>query len=312
MFYTLREAAKATGLEPSIILKAIQDGQISGAQDQYGEWQIEDVEIHRLYLFVAQHYCKQKYGPTLRTDPGTTSEAEFAAGTDDSVADVLQHIDGRSEPGADQAKVRTTAQTWDTELRIDNRDKISITASHLGQQNRIIRFAFVTLGCLVALASYYFLGLRLSSEQKVNAPAPIMEREVASTSRDEQHSASETVGKTPAIANPTDHRQDETQTSQAPAQTTALTKRAAGHTAPKKSEERPQAKLAPVPDTRPSTIKGWTVTNVVDGRAVLEGPNGIWQVARGDVVPGLGRVESIVLWGNRWIVGTSKGLITTR
>jgi hypothetical protein len=71
-------------------------------------------------------------------------------------------------------------------------------------------------------------------------------------------------------------------------------------------------KLVPVPETKPITIKGWTVRNVIDGTAVLEGPNGIWKVARGDMVPGLGRVESIVLWGSRWIVATSKGLITTR
>jgi hypothetical protein len=314
MFYTLEEAAKATGLETLIILKAIQDGQISGTQDQYGEWQIEDVELHRLYLFVAQHYCKQKYAPALRTDPRTTSEAEFAAGTHDSDADVRQQIDGRSESGADQVNVPTTAHIWDNELRIDNRDKISITASHLGHQTRIIRLAFVTLGCLAALTSYYLLGRSLSSEQKLNAPAPIMEREVISKSRLEQHSALETVGKTPVIANTTDHWQGETQTSQAPAQATVLTKPAPGtqQTAPKKSGGRAQAKLVPVPETRPSTINGWTVRNVVDGRAVLEGPNGMWKVARGDVVPGLGKVESIVLWGNRWIVGTSKGLITTR
>jgi hypothetical protein len=28
-------------------------------------------------------------------------------------------------------------------------------------------------------------------------------------------------------------------------------------------------------------------------------------------VPGLGKVDSLVFWGNRWIVATSKGLVTT-
>jgi hypothetical protein len=42
-----------------------------------------------------------------------------------------------------------------------------------------------------------------------------------------------------------------------------------------------------------------------------EGPNGIWRVRRGDAVPGLGRIDSIVLWGQRWIVATSQGLIST-
>jgi hypothetical protein len=73
----------------------------------------------------------------------------------------------------------------------------------------------------------------------------------------------------------------------------------------------PLSRPMPVPETKPTTIEGWTVRDVVDGTAVLEGPDGIWKAVRGDMVPGLGRVDSIVLWGNRWIVATSKGLITT-
>jgi hypothetical protein len=33
---------------------------------------------------------------------------------------------------------------------------------------------------------------------------------------------------------------------------------------------------------------------------------------RGDTVPGIGRIDSIVCWGNRWIVATASGLIATR
>ncbi|MCA1399489.1 hypothetical protein [Bradyrhizobium sp. BRP56] len=65
------------------------------------------------------------------------------------------------------------------------------------------------------------------------------------------------------------------------------------------------------PETRPSTIPGWSVVEVRDGTAVLEGPEGVKMAARGDVVPGLGRVDSIVRWGNRWIVATASGLIAT-
>ncbi|MFB9264235.1 hypothetical protein ACFFWD_13805 [Bradyrhizobium erythrophlei] len=73
---------------------------------------------------------------------------------------------------------------------------------------------------------------------------------------------------------------------------------------------RPQA-LGPAPETRPSTIPGWSVVEVRDGTAVLEGPEGIRMAARGDTVPGLGRVDSIVRWGNRWIVATASGLVAT-
>jgi hypothetical protein len=73
---------------------------------------------------------------------------------------------------------------------------------------------------------------------------------------------------------------------------------------------RPRA--TPTPDTRPTTIPGWTVRDVVGGTVVLEGPDGILKATRGDTVPGVGRVDSIVRWGSRWIVATSRGgLITT-
>jgi hypothetical protein len=75
------------------------------------------------------------------------------------------------------------------------------------------------------------------------------------------------------------------------------------------SEARP---TAPVPETKPTTIDGWTVREVVGGTAVLQGPDGIWQAQTGDTVPGVGRVDSIVRWGNRWIVATSRGLISTQ
>ncbi|MHC2435561.1 hypothetical protein ACVMB0_002936 [Bradyrhizobium sp. USDA 4451] len=73
----------------------------------------------------------------------------------------------------------------------------------------------------------------------------------------------------------------------------------------------PKQPLATAPETRPSTIPGWSVVEVRDGTAVLEGPEGVKMAARGDVVPGLGRVDSIVRWGNRWIVATASGLVAT-
>ena len=74
----------------------------------------------------------------------------------------------------------------------------------------------------------------------------------------------------------------------------------------------PKPLPAPFPETKPSTIDGWTVHEVANGTAVLQGPNGVWKVSRGDTVPGLGRIESIVVWGNRWLVATSRGLISTQ
>ncbi|QPF85933.1 hypothetical protein IC762_06400 [Bradyrhizobium genosp. L] len=73
----------------------------------------------------------------------------------------------------------------------------------------------------------------------------------------------------------------------------------------------PNQPLAVAPESRPSTIPGWSVVEVRNGTAVIEGPEGVKMAARGDVIPGLGRVDSIVRWGNRWIVATAGGLIAT-
>src|SRR6266404_2460917 len=63
--------------------------------------------------------------------------------------------------------------------------------------------------------------------------------------------------------------------------------------------------IVPAPETRPTTIEGWTVLDVRGGTAVLEGPDGVRMATRGDTVPGIGRIDSIVRWGNRWIVATA-------
>jgi hypothetical protein len=69
--------------------------------------------------------------------------------------------------------------------------------------------------------------------------------------------------------------------------------------------------MVPAAETRPTTIEGWTVLDVRGGMAVLEGPDGVRMATRGDTVPGIGRIDSIVRWGNRWIVATASGLIAT-
>ena len=69
--------------------------------------------------------------------------------------------------------------------------------------------------------------------------------------------------------------------------------------------------LVPVPETRPTTIEGWTLREVTNGTAVLEGPNGTWRVTRGDTAPGVAELSLSFPWGNRLMVATSSGLIST-
>jgi hypothetical protein len=78
-----------------------------------------------------------------------------------------------------------------------------------------------------------------------------------------------------------------------------------------RAEKRTPTTVTPTPETRPTTIEGWTLREVTNGTAVLEGPNGVWKVTPGQTVPRIGRVDSIVRWGNRLIVVTSRGLIST-
>jgi hypothetical protein len=73
----------------------------------------------------------------------------------------------------------------------------------------------------------------------------------------------------------------------------------------------PKAPMMPAAETGPTTIEGWTVLDVRGGTAVLGGPDGVRMAKRGDTVPGVGRIDSIVRWGNRWIVATATGLIAT-
>ena len=73
----------------------------------------------------------------------------------------------------------------------------------------------------------------------------------------------------------------------------------------------PRETMVAVPETRPTTIEGWTVREVQGGTAILEGPDGVRMASRGDTIPGVGRIDSIVRWGSRWIVATANGLIAT-
>ena len=73
----------------------------------------------------------------------------------------------------------------------------------------------------------------------------------------------------------------------------------------------PPPPLSPVPETKPTTIAGWSVREVNGETAVIAGPDHVFTVRTGDSVPGVGRIDSIVRWGNRWIVATAKGLIST-
>ncbi len=62
---------------------------------------------------------------------------------------------------------------------------------------------------------------------------------------------------------------------------------------------------------QPPVVAGWVVRDVQRGVALIQGPRfSLIEVEAGDVVPFLGRIESIRKQDGRWVVTTSKGIIT--
>jgi hypothetical protein len=76
---------------------------------------------------------------------------------------------------------------------------------------------------------------------------------------------------------------------------------------------------APLPSPTPpgaaasgTTVPGWAVRDVYRGVALLQSRmHGMVEVEPGDLLPGLGRIESIRRQDGRWVVMTSKGMITS-
>jgi hypothetical protein len=70
--------------------------------------------------------------------------------------------------------------------------------------------------------------------------------------------------------------------------------------------------LSPAPVPSPMAVAGWTVRDVYRGVAMLQSRmGGMIEVAAGDVLPTLGRIEAIRRQDGRWVVITSKGMITS-
>jgi TolA-binding protein len=72
------------------------------------------------------------------------------------------------------------------------------------------------------------------------------------------------------------------------------------------------APAADAKKTTPPIVSGWALYQVRHGMALIEGREGLIQVEPGDMLPGLGRVETIRKQDGRWVVVTSRGLIVER
>ncbi len=95
---------------------------------------------------------------------------------------------------------------------------------------------------------------------------------------------------------------------------TAAAKEVTGSVTPPATSAAAAPKLAEVKTEvgRLPTVEGWTLRDVGNGGALIEGRQGIYEVYAGDPVPGLGRVDAIRRQDGRWVVVTSRGLIVAR
>ena len=95
-----------------------------------------------------------------------------------------------------------------------------------------------------------------------------------------------------------------------PASAAPAARSATGPVEPPKPAASPALNVQGLGEAR--RIPNWVVREVINGKAILKGPQGVIGVARGDLVPGVGRVQSIARQGGRWIVATNNGVIGAR
>jgi hypothetical protein len=223
-------------------------------------------------------------------------------------------------PGwTDQLALAIAAPRNDHDLRIDQSDRIVVEADT--PERRSVRWAklVIVLAASIGLGwAGLFAAHRFLRSDRVSPPLPVQSPSEGHRSethptivRKADRSATASRPHGPNLRPPTrtataKHTRAVPPAPSASSYVPPAPSPAAGATKPPV-----EARLTPVPETRPTTIDGWVLREVVNGTAVLEGPDGIWRVKRGDTVPGVGQVVEIFAWGNRMIVATDKGLITT-
>ncbi len=103
-----------------------------------------------------------------------------------------------------------------------------------------------------------------------------------------------------------DEQEPKVQTSSPPSQDASTSPEMVRHDDPTKPLQN-DPKLTATGTPTPKTVEVWSLQEVTDGTAVLQGPVGTLRVATGDTVAGLGKVTAIVRWGKGWVVATSAG-----
>ena len=277
-------------------------------------------------------------GDDLRQCP---DDHAFSSYPDTEREQFLPEAMGKAEPAPDrdapsnswlagsvQASAMANATCRAHDFRIQDEDRIGAPVTAVLGSRRFraplskALLLAVTIGWMAGLASYYLFELSYPVNSAANKERPADRPEKKEAGNKEASMTRQTSlapnGPSSERAAPAATVAHADRTEAIPLSTTPrsngakLAKQNSRPTTPNAitSQRKLPSTVMPAPETRPVTIQGWAVQRVVDGAAVLQGPNGVRKVSPGDVVPELGRIDSIVKWGPRWIVATSNGLIT--
>jgi hypothetical protein len=183
------------------------------------------------------------------------------------------------------AQVKATrsqaALARDREIRIDKQDRVLVAPAHDVTCHGV---TIITGALLLALSLCLGWIGGLNSDSLFIKPAWLS---VESSSHPLDPSAKSerlTVQGSSANTNATATiKRHETSKRNAQTSESLLTKQTISTSQPPSVERtKISTKPEPVPETRPTTIEGWTLLEVKGGTAVLEGPNGVWRATRGD------------------------------
>jgi hypothetical protein len=346
MFHTLDGAVKVTGLSESTILRALECGQISGTKDLFGEWRIEHRELCQISRALEEAADKNGTSTSAACNAATL-EAEIAALVKDAGDSLRGPLSGWHRdteqtalqlPAADPSEGGEcfASSPNNIDLRVEEAldrgpdiwisDVERISPPHAKGSRRAPATGAILgtlgIGCILLGSVAYFFGRAASPPVehgvKSSAQSTELRNQASIVSPESDQKATAGLPRTDQIAALAARvaAQRPARPDQQPRATKAspvVQHDAAVSTAVSDVERHPKSSSRPMPfpETRPTTIAGWMVLDVVNGTAILQGPDGVWRVTRGDTLSGVGSVVSIVRWGNRWIVATSKGLIST-